>query len=101
MGAAKGKRGIAVYMLTVKTWFLLVGVGLCCLGSICFPMGYGANPKRDTSLFSNFADAGTFIHTGIVLFGVGALVVALTLLIPTIVHVVRRVSSPPPKKKLL
>ena len=88
-------------MLTVKTWFLIVGVVLCCLGFMCFPMGYGANPKRDTNLFNNFADAGSFIHTGAALFCAGFLVIALTLLIPGLVHVIRRLTSQPPKKNLL
>ena len=85
-------------MLPVKTWFLIVGVVLCFLGFMCFPMGYGANPKRDTNLFSNFADAGSFIHTGVELFCAGLLVIASTLLIQGLVHVIRRRTSQSPKK---
>ena len=88
-------------MLTVKNWFLIVGVVLCSLGFMCFPIGYGASPKRDTSLFNNFADLGAFIHTGIALFCAGLLVIALTLLISSLVHGIRRLTSSPPKKKLL
>ena len=87
-------------MQTIKSGFLIVGVVLCCLGFMCFPIGYGANPKRDLNLFNNFADAGAFIHTGAILFCAGCLVIALTLLISSILHVIRRVLNPPPKRKL-
>ena len=88
-------------MLPIKTWFLIVGGVLCCLGFMCIPVGFGFSPKRNTSLFNNYADLGAFIQTGIVLFCAGVLVIALTLLIPSLVHVIRRLTTPPTKKKLL
>ncbi|MDB5439003.1 MAG: hypothetical protein JWM33_1430 [Caulobacteraceae bacterium] len=66
---------------------------------MCFPIGYGSNPKRDASLFNNFADAGSFIHTGAVLFGAGVLVITVTLLIHAFAFVIRRVTHPSPENK--
>lgn len=82
-------------MLTIKTRFLIGGVVLCCLGWMCMPLGYGASPKRDTSLISDFADLGAFKHTGIVLLCAGVLVIVLTLLIPSLVRFIRRLTKPP------
>jgi hypothetical protein len=77
-------------MLTPKSWFLIIGVVLCCLGFMCLPAGYGANPKRDLSLFSNFADLGAFLQAGIVLLGAGLIVIGLTLLGSAIARLIRR-----------
>ena len=85
-------------MLTPKSWFLIVGVVLCCLGFMCLPLGYGANPKRDLNLFSNFADLGAFIQTGFLLLGAGLLVFTLTLLISGLSHLFRRIASQPKRR---
>jgi len=86
-------------MQTIKTWFLIVGVVLCFLGFMCIPVGFGASPKRNLSLFSNFTDLGTFFQTGIVLLSAGMLVIALTMIISSFFHVFRRNATPQNKKK--
>jgi uncharacterized membrane protein len=84
-------------MLTIKNCFLIVGVVLCLLGFTCIPLGYGASPKRDTSLFNNFADLGAFVHTGIALVCAGFLLIVLTLVIPSLVQFIRRQTKAPHK----
>ena len=39
----------------------IAGVASIAGGALCFPVGYGVNPKRDLSVFSNLADMGLFI----------------------------------------
>jgi hypothetical protein len=52
------------------------------MGLLCFPIGFGASPKRDTSAFSNFADLGIFFKAGLILLTVGLLLLVITLFIP-------------------
>jgi CubicO group peptidase (beta-lactamase class C family) len=80
-------------MVPLKTWFLMTGIVLCCLGFICLPVGYGANPARDLSLFHNFADLGFFIPTGIMLFCAGLVVIILTFVVPIIFRCIRRLAA--------
>jgi hypothetical protein len=86
-------------MLTMKTLALILGVVLCCLGIKCLPVGFAANPERNLSLFSNFADTGAFAHTGVVLICAGLLVIALTLLFPCLARAFHRLTTRQPKKK--
>jgi len=43
---------------------------------LCLPVGYGINPKRDLSAFSNVADMGMFIAMGLTLLAIGAVLLA-------------------------
>ena len=67
---------------TTKEWVQTIGIVLTASGIMRFPVAIGVSPKRDTSLFYNFADLGAFWMAGIVLFGVGALVVLISVVIP-------------------
>ena len=87
-------------MLTFKNWVLIVGILLCCLGIKCLPVGFGANPKRNLSLFNNFADLRVFAHTGAILICAGPLVIVLTLLAPRLLRAIHRLSNSQPKKKI-
>ena len=79
-------------MLTIKNWALIAGILLCALGVECLPSGLGANPKRDLSLFQNYADLGAFTGTGVLLIGAGVLVILMTVLFPWIVRGLRVLS---------
>ena len=87
--------------MTLKTWSLIIGVVIFCIGIKCLPVGFGANPKRDLSIFNNFADLDAFAHTGIILLGVGLLIIVFTLLTPIVVRSVRHLFGRPTKRKAL
>ena len=50
------------------------------LGFMCLPIGYGASPKRDLSLFFNFADMGFFLTIALALIPAGLLTFAVSYL---------------------
>jgi len=77
-------------MLTLKTWALICGIVLCCLGIKCLPVGFGANPKRDLNIFNNYADGGAFAHTGLVLICAGLLIISLSLVFSSLARAIRR-----------
>ena len=60
----------------------LGGVILCVVGFLCLPVGLGASPKRDTSLFFNFADLGLYLKVALILMPVGLVVILLSFLLP-------------------
>jgi hypothetical protein len=49
---------------------------------MCFPVGFGVNPKRDLSLFNNLADLGAFFQMGFALVALGLIGVGLSCLVP-------------------
>ena len=68
--------------MTTKEWVQTLGIVLTACGVMGFPVAIGVSPKRDTSLFYNFADPGAFWKAGIVLFGVGVLILLISVVIP-------------------
>jgi len=69
--------------MTAKEWVRAVGIVLFALGVMCFPIGFGVSPKRDLSLFFNFADVGAFWKAGVVLVAIGVLVLIVSAIIPS------------------
>ena len=65
-------------MLTLKDYAFIAGLILFLLGIGCLPLGGPGNPKRDLSLFNNFADLGAFSSTGIVLIVTGLTILVIT-----------------------
>src|SRR5205807_1019744 len=55
----------------IKLVVRIAGVVSIAGGALCLPVGYGINPKRDLSVFSNLADMGIFVTVGLVLLAVG------------------------------
>jgi len=69
--------------MTAKEWVRAVGIVLFALGVMCFPIGFGVSPKRDLSLFFNFADVGAFWKAGVVVVAIGVLVLIVSALFPS------------------
>ena len=67
--------------MTIKSWTLIAGIGLCGLGVICLPLGFGISPKRDLSLFDAFADTGAFALTGLGLISLGLIAIVFARLL--------------------
>ena len=65
-----------------KLLIRIVGVASAASGLVCLPVGYGINPKRDLSVFSNLADTGMFVTLGLILIAVGAILLAGSWLLP-------------------
>ncbi|EDY16312.1 hypothetical protein CfE428DRAFT_6125 [Chthoniobacter flavus Ellin428] len=55
---------------------VICGIGgvLLGLGLMCLPLGFGANPERDTSAFFRAADTGVWLKLGLTLALSGATV---------------------------
>jgi hypothetical protein len=60
----------------------ILGVGICVIGFLCLPVGWGASPRRDTSLFFNFADLGLYLQAALILIPAGIVVALLSFLLP-------------------
>jgi hypothetical protein len=56
-----------------KEWVRIIGVLVTAAGLLCLPVGIGVSPKRDLSLFHNFADIDYFLKSGVLLVIVGVL----------------------------
>jgi len=53
----------------------IVGVVVFTLGMVCLPVGFGANPKRDSSsYFLNLADTGLFFYLALLFVLLGAFI---------------------------
>lgn len=72
--------------MNLKDWFRFFGVVLFLSGLLCFPLGIGINPKRDTSAFFNLADFSVFLKIGSVLITCGLLVLFVSVLISSREH---------------
>jgi len=60
--------------MTLRDYLRIAGVIVFLIGIMCLPIGYGANPKRDLSLFFNLADTGYFLSISMTLIPVGVLI---------------------------
>jgi hypothetical protein len=60
----------------------VAGIILFFAGLLCLPVGWGASPKRDTSLFFNFADLGLYLRAALILMPVGIGVAISSFLLP-------------------
>lgn len=60
----------------------IAGIILFGIGFLCLPVGWGASPKRDTSLFFNFADLGLYLRVALILMSSGIGTVILSFLLP-------------------
>ena len=65
-----------------KLLLRIFGVASAVSGLACFPVGYGIKPARHESVFANLADTGMFIRLGLALMVVGAIMLALSWLLP-------------------
>jgi len=67
-----------------KLLLRIAGVASAATGLACFPVGYryGINPVRDLSVFEHLADTGMFVTLGLTLMGVGAIMLAVSWLLP-------------------
>jgi hypothetical protein len=63
-------------MMTLRDYLRIAGVIVFSLGFLCLPIGYSASPKRDLSLFLNFADMGFFLSIALALIPAGILTFA-------------------------
>lgn len=60
----------------------VAGVVISTIGFFCLPVGFGASPKRDTSLFFNFADLGLYLKFALILIPAGIVIALLSFLLP-------------------
>jgi hypothetical protein len=65
-------------MNRLKTGLRIGGTALVAVGAMCLPLGFGLSPKRDQNLFSNIADLGAFVQTGVILMAIGLLAIGLS-----------------------
>ena len=72
----------ASVLLLLAAILWIVGVVLFVVGFLCLPVGIGASPKRDTSVFFNFADMGAYLRVALVLIPSGVLIALLSFLLP-------------------
>jgi hypothetical protein len=66
----------------VKLLLRILGATSIAVGFGCLPLGYGVNPKRDLSIFENFADLGMFVTMGLILMPVGVGMLVLSWVLP-------------------
>ena len=67
---------------TPRVVIRVAGVVISTIGFLCLPVGFGANPKRDTSLFFNFADLGLYLQLALILIPAGVVLALLSFLLP-------------------
>jgi len=58
------------------------GIVAMLVGFTCLPLGMGASPKRDLSVFNNIADSGAFLKMGLALMAGGLIAVVLSRFVP-------------------
>ena len=73
---------VAPMIWTARLVTRVIGVVLLTVGFLCVPVGLGASPKRDTSLFFNFADAGVYLRIAVILVPLSVAVIILSYLLP-------------------
>jgi hypothetical protein len=72
-----------MYTDILKVWIRGIGIVAVLVGVLAFPFAIGINPKRDTSIFHNFADLGLFADYAFVPIGVGIVLIVISFLIPS------------------
>jgi hypothetical protein len=70
-------------MLHIKDWILIAGIVILAAGVVCLPVGQDATPERPLSLFYREADAGSFVSGSTFALALGALIIAISLFIPS------------------
>lgn len=68
--------------MNIRDYIKAIGICLMAVGILCLPIGFGASPKRDTSIFFNFADLGIFLKASLIFLTLGLLLLAIAWLIP-------------------
>ena len=68
-------------MTSFKTFLRVCGIVIAGLGLMFLPSRNFVFDKGDLSTFNNWADAGVFVHVGLGLIVVGAVVIGLSFLI--------------------
>jgi hypothetical protein len=63
-----------------RDYIRVAGFLILMFGVLCLPTWYEGSPKRDTSVFNNFADMGFFLTTALVLIPIGIIVLVLSYL---------------------
>jgi len=69
-------------MTRVKLILQVAGIIIGAIGLLCFPLGFGTNPKRDLNGFDNLADIGMFVRPGLILLGAGGIILGVSCLLP-------------------
>ncbi len=69
-------------MEQAKLLLRIGGAASLAAGVLCLPVGYGVNPKRDLSAFSNLADMGIFVTSGLIMVAIGAVLLLGSWLLP-------------------
>jgi len=69
-------------MARLKLILRMGGIVVFCIGVSFLPVGYGANPKADLSVFTNIVDMGSFISDGMILMAVGVVACVASALLP-------------------
>src|SRR6266404_5391007 len=65
-------------MTRVKLILQVAGIIIGAIGLLCFPLGFGTNPKRDLNGFDNLADIGMFVRPGLILLGAGGIILGVS-----------------------
>ncbi len=69
--------------MNIREYIKTAAIVLLAIGILCLPIGFGANPKRDTSAFYNFADLGIFLKIGLTLLAIGLFILLVIAFIPS------------------
>jgi hypothetical protein len=69
--------------MNIREYVKTISIILMAIGILCLPIGFGASPKRDTSVFSSFADLGIFLKSGLIMLALGLLLLLIGPLIPS------------------
>jgi len=69
--------------MNIRDYVKSTALVLLAIGILCFPIGFGASPKRDTSAFSSFADLGVFLKFGLIMLVIGLFLLLIASLLPS------------------
>jgi hypothetical protein len=67
---------------TARDLARVLGFVLLGFGFLCLPVGIGASPKRDTSVFFNVADMGLYLKVALILMPLGLVVIIVSFFLP-------------------
>lgn len=68
-------------MSATKQWMLGVGIGIFCVGLMCFPIPI-VSPKYETSFWAPATRSGSFLEYGFILCSIGIVIVLIALILP-------------------